>query len=351
MLEFHGFDFIVAVWGEAYTNLFLNVCLPTQLSPNNLQAFKDVEGTVYQIYTTAKDAETIVKHPAYSVLSEIMETQIKVFSFSDDFMKEYKHQVMNYCHQHSIVEANRKNSAVVFLIPDGAYADGLLKGLITLSQEGKQAVMLSSMRVTKETFLPEFHKLFNPNGNSTVISASPRQLVSLFLKHLHPCTKSLFWESKGSKSAWPSIILWDLGEEGVLVRQFHLHPLMVIPSRKDLLPSPTIDGEYISLVCENLDNVYVVEDSDDLYYCEISNRNVYPEHILKEGIADVKAVATWMKYLTDPLHRHCFKNFRLKHHVGDISPLWEKVQRESDEVVNEITNEFEAFFQDASAGG
>ena len=335
------FHLINVVWGKIYTKFFLDLCLPTQLSPGNVPAFRNLERAVYKIYTTAQDAETIIKHPSYSVLSDTIDTQIKIFNFPDEYLKNYKHTAMNSCHQHAVVEANKDNCGLVFLIPDGAYADGSLNKLIDLSKAGKRAVMLSTYRINKETFVPEFVELFNPHSLPT-ISVSTRELVRLSLKHLHPVTEALFWKSTGSKSAWPSINIWRVSNEEILIRQFHLHPLMVIPSRKDVLPSPTIDGKYISMGCSNLDEVYIVEDSDEMYYCELSKPDMYRDHIRSEGWTDIKFVAQWMESQTDSFHRYCLKNYRIRHHANGISPKWEKIKRESDIIINEVESVFTA---------
>jgi len=343
-----GFHLINAVWGEEYTNFFLNLCLPTQLSPENIPAFKNVERAVYKIYTTAKDAETIFRHPIYSVLSAAIETEIKIFNFSESYLQNYKHQTLTYCHQHAVVEAYQENCGIIFLVADGAYADGSFKNLIRISKSGKRAIMLCTYRIAKETFVPEFLRLFNPNRELT-ISASPRELVRLSLKHLHPTTKVLFWQRNGCNSFHPSMLFWSVGDEGLVARSFHTHPLMIIPSRKDVLPYPTIDGKYVSLACPNLeDDVYVVEDSDYIYYAELSNSEMYPEHIRPQGITNEEEVACWMTQATDIFHRYCFQHHKILHHANDITPEWEIIKKETEKVTAKIYNDFNNTYQGIS---
>jgi hypothetical protein len=343
-----GFHLINVVWGDEYTDFFLKLCLPTQLSPRNIPAFKNVERAVYKLYTTAKDAETIIKHPIYSILSETIDTEIKIFNFSEKFLRDYKHPALTYCHQHAAVSAYKENCGLIFLVADGAYADGSFENLIKISNKGKRAIMLCTYRIAKETFVPQFMKLFNPHGGLT-ISASPRELVKLSLKHLHPTTKVLFWGENGCQSWHPSMLFWSVGDEGIIAKSFHAHPLMIIPSRKDILPYPTIDGKYVSLVCPNLeDDVYVVKDSDEIYYSELSKSELYPEHIRPEGTTDYQDVAEWMTRATDSFHRYCFKNHTILHHANDIIPKWEKVKKESDQARNEIFNEFENAYHSVS---
>lgn len=336
----NGFHFINVVWGESYTKLFLDVCLPSQLSNGNLQAFRHVEGVVYKIYTTLKDAELITKHPVYLALSNIVKSQIKIFDLSHHYLSKHKHSAMNYCHHHAIVEANQGSCALVFLSPDTIWADGSFKKLIELAKDGKRTVMIGAYRTVKETLVPEFIKQYN-STNSLAVSVSSRELVQLFLKHIHLTTKALFWDETGCSTIWPSVIIWPVGKEGILAKHFHIHPLMVIPLKKDVLPSPTIDGKYISLVCPNLDDVYIVEDTDEIFACELSNGDIFLEHILPSRSTDIPKIAQWMKNATDSFHKYCFKNYTLKIHADNLSPKWEKAEAEANSIARKVFQVFE----------
>lgn len=336
---FGGFHFINVVWGESYTKLFLDVCLPSQLSPRNLKSFEDVDNSVYKIYTTPNDAKIITNHPVYLAMSKIIKTKIKIFNLSEYCLKNYKHKAMNYCHQHAILEANQNDCALVFLSPDTIWGDGSFQTLLNLANQGKRTVMIGAYRTVKETIVPSFLELFNPN-NDTCISISCRELVKLFLEHLHPTTKSLFWGTLGSRTIWPSVVLWPVGNQGILAKHFHIHPLMVNPVKKDILPTPTIDGEYISLACPNQDEIYVVQDSDEIYACELSSGNIFAEHILPSESTDVTKIAEWMKSATDSFHQYCFQKYTLKIHTDDFSEDWQKAEKKINHVAEQIYTVF-----------
>jgi len=345
MNKWSGFHLINVVWGESFTKLFLDVCLPTQLSPRNLGAFRNEKNAVYRIYTTAKDAETIIKHPVYSVLSKTIRTKIKIFDL--DSLKGTKHEVMNWCHQHAVIQANKDNCILIFLLPDGAFADGLFEKLISLAYAGKRTVMIGTFRVVKETFIPDLITLFNPEKKPT-ISISNRLLVSLSLEHLHPINKAQFWEDDGCRSFHPAMLYWRVANEGMVAKYFHTQPIMIYPLNKNVLPSPTIDGKYVSLACPEPEDIYVVQDSDDMYYCEFSSADIYQDHIRHQGVTNIEDMAHWVHRMTDSFHRYCFKNYKLLTHVGEISPLWAKAHAESDIVGEQIFAEFELRYKGES---
>jgi len=341
MKKSNGFHLINVVWGEEYMNLFLEVCLPTQLSTGNIPAFHNEEISLYKIYTTAKDAEIMVKHPTYQTLSGMIETQIKTFNLSNNYLRDYKHKAMNYCHRNAILEANKSNCTMIFLSPDTIWADGVFKKLISLEKQGKRTVMIGSFRLTRETFVSAFLERFNPNRNP-IVYISSRELVSLSLKHLHPITRSFFWEKDGYASLWPSLFLWKVDNEGIVGRYFHLHPLMINPLVKNIMPYPTIDGKYVSLICPNKDDLYVVKDSDEMFYIEVSPASLYSRFISPHKSKDMITIINWMQSQTEPLHREFFKNCQIIIHANDISSKWVSVQKESELIVNQIFAEFES---------
>nr|HPO08633.1 hypothetical protein [bacterium] len=64
---------IMAVWGQEYVDLFLNVALPSQLSPANLPAIRHSSELLYKIYTTKEDESRIREHPAFERLCRFVE--------------------------------------------------------------------------------------------------------------------------------------------------------------------------------------------------------------------------------------------------------------------------------------
>jgi len=341
------FHLINVVWGEDYTNFFLNICLPTQLSPGNLPAFRNSCQSTYKIYTTAHDADTIVRHPTYLALSEVINTQIKLFNVPDDYIRRHHHTLMTYCHNHAIVEANRDNCALIILCPDTAWSDQTFANLIKISENKKRVVAVPSLSVVTETFVPKFREQFG-SSHQTSISISSRDLVKLSLEHLHPLMKSYTWENGGVSNVWPSYFHWDVDATGMITRSFRMHPLMIAPVIKNVLAPDPIDSKYLSLACPNIEDFHVVEDSDLIFVANIVklNKEDWNQNILYNGKkSGVVESASWLKKYNGTIVQPCHKLFfqqKVKIHSQPLSLKWKEVEKESDNIVNLIIKEAES---------
>ena len=321
--------FITVVWGAAYSELYLDVVLPSQLSPGNLLYFRD-EGVraAYKIYTKREDSERIRQAAIFSELSAVLPVEIILI---DDVNIGEKYEALAECHRRAIKSADEACAALVFLSPDSIWSDGTFRNLCRAAAAGTQAVMVSGVRVVKETFVPAYAICHRGNGRaSTGIQA--RELVKLSLDHLHPVTRSLFWDS-AHFSTWPSHLYWAVDREGFVARCFHLHPLMVNPSRRGLLPRNTIDDDYIALACPDPVALHVVEDSDELVGCEISEYNQFGSFPPRKSSA--LAVALWAKYHARANHVS-FSRRTIRFHHADLSERWRQAESRSDSVMNSI---------------
>ncbi|MEZ2252569.1 TIGR04372 family glycosyltransferase [Microcoleus sp.] len=327
-----GFHFINVVWGQEYTNILLNFSLPLQLSPGNLQYFRESQESLYKIYTTQQDAETIKSSKIYEILTETIPTVIKVFDMAS-FSQMNRYTIMTRCHQHAVIEANITNSIMVFLFPDGLFADGTFAQLSKLADQGKRAVMIPGTRTVKETLLPTLKQ--HPNFNNLCAIISPRELVKIFLDNLHPWTQSAFWDSADFTNT-PSHIYWRVKDEGFLARCFHIHPLMINPIRKDIVPKDTIDAEYLSQVISTLNDIYVVEDSDEIFGCSVDSREDCKELLRHDVKAQISEIRQWVEGATALHHRWSFFCHKIRIHSGDISEKWKTVEAESDEIAHQL---------------
>lgn len=325
MTKFH---FVTAVWGEVYTNFYMSVILPTQLSPRNLIYFQGRSESVYHIYTTSKDAKVIKNSLSYAKLSEIMTTDIHII---DGLDLKSKYQAMAECHKRAIQKANMEECAIIFLSPDAICSDGTFMNIVKLAEKGIRAVMILGVRVTKETFIPSLLNQHCINGVNVTISA--RQLVRIAMENLHPMSKSLFWNSKCFNKRNPSNFYWQVGMEGLLCRSFHLHPLMVNPIRRGVLPSGTIDDDYILKAFKSLDQIHVVCDSDEIAVCEISASNQWGE--FPHNRSCIWQVAKWVVAHTNLVHRDFVKK-KIFFHSEDLSRRWVEVEHDSEYVIRKI---------------
>ena len=328
-----NFHFITPVWGEAYIDLYLNIVLPTQLSPGNLLAFRNEPGAIYKIHTTTEGAEAIVSSSVYLVLSQVMEIQIKVFNYSKEIYESCKYKLMNYCHQHAVIEANQTDSVLIILTADAIFSDGAFSTLKQKAYEGKQALMIMGISVVKETFVPLFVEQYISQQEPTV-KVSCQELVKLSLEHIHPVMKRFFWDSPEYHGCAANVY-WSVKDQGFIARCFHLHPLMIKPMIKTVLPLNTIDFYYLEKACPSIDDIYVVEDSDEIVVFEISSLHEKDWHYNSDGLT-IEKIVGWAKDNTTFLHRE-FSKHKIRMHSQYIHQKdWENVEKETDEIFRQV---------------
>jgi hypothetical protein len=345
-----NFHLINIVWGQEYTDLLLNISLPSQLAPGNLPAFREKGKTaIYKIYTTDADAEVIKKSPVFAELSAIMPTEIILIdNFDLTDQEKYgsqsgsKYSVMVYCYQQAVRECINDNGKLVSLSPDAVFPHQFFTKLINIESTGKLAIMIFSYRVLKENFVTAITKEFYANNLSVAIPS--HDLVKFSLDHLHPYSQSLFWDGI-DYNTWPSHIYWNIKERGLLARCFNLHPIMLNLRGKDLIPQGTVDGQYWEQLYPNIADIYIPEDTDELFAVEMSslNHNTMGA-IATEKTSNAYEVAKWAlsRWDSNPsLHADLLRQrIRIKGvKTEDINEEeWKKVEKISDKVIAEIFN-------------
>ncbi len=326
----NSFKFVTVVWGTDFTDNFLKVCLPSQLFPGNLVYFAQHTNSIYRIYTTTKDAEVIRKSSAYRNLLTIMPVEMAVIS---GMSYVAKYQVMTQCHAHFIRSAANDDCAFVFMSPDVVWADGSFARLLEIYESGKLMVVAGSVRLLKETFIPDLKKQYSRNDILQPITS--RQLVKLALGHLHPVTLSEFWNVNEMHSTNFGHLIWLVKDEGLIVRQFHLFPLLVKSVDKDAVPIRSTDADYSFKACPNPDDVYVVQDSDEMCFMDftgLSQLNELIDHKNPDHIQSIENVVNWANQNTHKLHLEFVKQ-RIRFHWADCSDKWRDIEQQSDAVV------------------
>ncbi len=354
------FHFLTVVWGEAYTRLYADVVLPTHASAGNAGAFaaNRVPGDCYVIYTTRADGETLQRSAGFHELSRLMEVR---FEWLDGWFEEGvpKHAMLSKAHKHGIERGAAARAALVFLCPDAIWSDGTFAMLLGRVAAGKRGVMMPGVRVSIESFVPAFGGRFQPDADG-VITADARGLVSLGLGHFHQISRTLRWDSPvmnphcshvyfpvpASGRAVPLNVhdgeglpvpaetpMADGDIVGYVMRCWHLHPLMVWPSRFDTRFASTIDGDFVMRACPDPDDLYVVTDSDESVVLEMSpeSMNIEPRYA-REG--RVGEIARWRKMFADPYHRR-YAEHNLRLHDGRPG-CWEAVERQADHVMRSV---------------
>lgn len=327
--------FVNVLWGQAFTNLFLRISLPSQLSPRNLQYCAQNADAVYRVYTTAKDVAQLQDSSIWKELVNLVNTELFYLDevVGQQWPNESKYKVMTRCHAHLIRTADGKEPAFVFLAPDTVWSEGTFERLITHLQNGKRMVLMCGLRTQKETFSKALMTKFGKEGRLQPVPA--RRLVRLALDHLHDQTHSLAWRGCVSNLC-TSIITWPVGKEGILLRAFHLHPILVRPYQRSTVPENTVDGDYVLSAIPKMSDIHVIQDSDEMVVFELSGMYEHAEG-RQFCPQTISRVAQWAKDGANPRHREIVKySIRLHHNDLPADGEWAAAEKSADQVITSI---------------
>lgn len=292
------FMFVVPVWGEQYTELFCEVCLPLILTDNNLVYFKDDSTAEFVIATTFKDSNTLRRASSFQTLEKLMKVRLILIDGLVDLRNP--HGAMSDCYRFAmeLPEVVPATTNFVFLTPDSFWSDGSFRRLYELKQEGYKVVMVLGLRLCLEKARPALMNIVRQRRN---LRSDGATLVRLAMQNLHPMSMAHNWFSEtGFLNVWPSHIYWMMGKESLMAHGFHLHPLMVRAPKRRVRIGTTIDGEFLARLPFPKRSFYVVQDSNEITGLELSTETRSWNQPL--SCPSLRAIQKFSVFHASPLH-------------------------------------------------
>jgi hypothetical protein len=319
------------VWGTAYTQCFLDTALASLLAPGNLPSLNREGGHVLHVMTTDADREMIEQSTTWRHAQEVIDCRIEVIA-ANVLRIQQPHLTMSDCHRKAIAFADRRGAAIMLYNPDIVLADGAMHTLVRLLAEGKRAIQVVGLRLLKEevtALLQRDHR--GADGASIVVS--PRELMAIAMTNLHPLTMMHHYDAP-NLDLMPQEVFWRAGNEGLVARCFHIHPILVYPRVLNAPFTTTVDDDYLRAACPDPADEYIIADSDLLCLCELSglHRSLMG---LPRSEDDVD-IARWAAMHARPHHFEHFCRRILLHSNGANGPEWEAVCARSDAAVARI---------------
>ena len=321
----------IPVWGVSYTRCFLDIGLASLLAPGNLPALQRGDGHVLHIMTTEADREVIETSPVWERAREVINCRLDIIG-ADAASILQPHVTMSNCHRDAIAFADSCEAAIMLYNPDIVIADGAVRALVGLLSEGKRAIQVLGLRLIKEEVVPKLLKdHLGPDGKA--IEIAPRELMAIAVDHLHPVSMMHFQDITGI-DLMPQELFWRAGEEGLVARCFHIHPLLVYPRVRNAPFTTTVDEDYLRAACPDPEDEFVVTDSDLLCLCELSGLHRSLVGLPRTG-SDLD-VAQWAVTHAKPHHFEHLCRRILLHSKGTAGPEWKAASDRSDDAVSRI---------------
>jgi hypothetical protein len=324
---------VIPVWGQAYTRGLIELGLPALLAPGNVPNLCRGDGHLCQIITTAADRATIERSAVFRSLAAAINVRFDDISANPEASDD-RHKWQSYCNRLGIKTADERGAATMFLNPDVVIADGGVRSLAALLQKGKRAIQVLGVRLIKEITTPALIEGYtSPDGTRLVIS--PRELIRLAMKNLHPLTLMHMYD-RADLGLSPSGLFWAAADQGLVCRCFHLHPMLVFPRIPNAPFSTTIDDDYLRSACPDPADGYIVDDSDEFCAIELSGMERARPGLPRGDVNE--SVAKWATHVAKLEH---FENLarRIFLRAADDDPrAWRNACLRSDDAVHGILN-------------
>lgn len=320
---------VTAVWGKDYTNIFLELSLPSQLSGGNIPFAAELRTITYYIYTTSDDANRIRRHHSFQRLSTYLKVEFLCF---DDIIKSCKFSSLMYFHNLAISTASKEKAALLFLAPDFILANGLMSHIIDISNTGKRVIFMLTPRVVYSHARTQLLNHVTQDTNS--IAISPNELAKLSLQYLHPIERTYFYGPE--LSSFPIHSYWKSGPDNIIAHCFYLHPIFVDPLFPNALPALTVDADYIDRCCPDCNYIHVVRDSDECMCIELSGDEAVDANASKpRWNANIASYAIWASVNANPVYDSTLHHWLFRQQIFIHSEKDETIDIDQSRIANQ----------------
>ena len=258
-----------AVWGDDFTDLFVRVVLPTWLSGGNLGGIEARQGDAVQLFGDTAALDAIRGSAAGRRLSAGW--PVRYHDLTDALTSgEPAHAVLGGTHEASLRLAAADDASMWFMAPDAIFNDGAIRWGLERLADGFRAAVCVGIRTVRETVVPALAEAAPARDDGAVSTVSGDLAARLAVDHLHDISASLLWDAPLTNH-WPSHLYRRVDRQGLAVRAFHQHPLVVWPERWDvLLEHDTVDGAFMSRAVRRRGRIAVSRGSQDALAIEMS---------------------------------------------------------------------------------
>lgn len=264
------YDLILTVWGSVYTDLFLNVCLPSLLAPGNLPFLQKNGECRLVVYTRSSDEPRFRQSPVFKQLVLFMRVDFKLKDEMLDTQSAWFS--MATCQNDAIRAARERNAYIVFVIPDFVYSDDSFKKLADLAEKGYKGILVFQLGAMRDSFVESYRARYYNDADCTA-ALSSRELIGLWREHQHPTSNFFLWSSRHFPNDLTSLFGWENPDGSFAVRSAQLTPFLLLPETDYLLPTDEVAPRSLDTVLTK----YLVKDPEDVYIIRNSHEAVQVE--------------------------------------------------------------------------
>jgi hypothetical protein len=337
------FYFILVLWGARFRNYFLDLCLPTLLSPRNLPSLTTRGRSKFLFCTRPDDWAAISASPIFQLLERCVEPVYIEIPPCPPGVSGCVH--MGIGHRRGCELAYEAKAYPFVLTPDSIFSDGTIARLQELALAGVQLALVPALRFAEE---PLFDELWQAGiaplgraGRAEPIAISNRDLARMALASMHSETRTYEWDAPYFHHM-PSAAWWRVpGEDGIVVHCLSWAPLLfdftAVPEHDTtVFDDWTFDGDYIFRNLGNIRRIHLVLDSDEMFMASWAPLSDRPHDLTPQRLLQVPFLGSLLKKqrfnawfyggVFDPLKQGIFFS-AARWHARPLNRAWSEVEQ------------------------
>lgn len=304
---------LLPVWGGRHVEDFLAFCLPSLLSPGNIPALARLAPCTFVLMAPRDDADAIALHPLWQKLAQICTVETMAI---DDLVSQSSSTVLTLAYASAIRAAGPAMLDTCFmpLVSDYVLADGSLATVARAIFDGASGVLAGNYQMVSETAQPWLDGLKDGEG---VLTVSPRKMVELSLRALHPATLASVVGAGRNAPGLINRLFWRV-DDGCMIGRFYLmHMIALRPETTDFVIAAPSDYSLIPELCPS-GAIVRMTDSDDYCVVECQPRRGR-SHTSRVARFDAQTVAAGLAQWATADHRENAAHV-VVYHADDSPP-------------------------------
>jgi hypothetical protein len=323
------FYFMTVFWGEEFRTLFLDFCLASLLSPNNIPALENRSSGLFIVCTTAEDRAIVEASPIFARLLQHMPAQF--VEIVPPKRHDDRYIVMSSGHKKATEIAFRALAYGIFVSPDAMLSDGSIACLQNHARAGARVVLASALRFKTEPTTAAL-RAAGLVAAGEPLTISSRELLAIALQHPHPENARLNFESP-TFSRFPVGVWWRAPDgNGIVLFTFSWGPMLfdygsLANHDSETFDRWTLDGDYVVRNFPNPADIRVIADSDELTYISFTRSDDRVEHLVRNRYKEASIRSVFHAPIMDA-HKHRLFLEPVRIHSGPVGPQWEPFERQ-----------------------
>ena len=240
------------------------------MNPTNIPLISKTNAIEYVFYTSKKDEESIQNLISQSGVTQYAKIRIETLN-----KRQISHNYLAYgiAHNRELRNSVMNNDYVFLLNADIIISSNFFAGAIQIANQGYKVINIICPRAVLEDVENE---LLNEKVASTKdISKNPSEIAEIWKRNIHPMMNYHLFPKIAGDDLLPASLIWHGKNDSYFFRNFHLHPILIVPSKKKIKRSKkTIDAGGVFDYFE-LNEIYTETSNRDFFSIELSAKSSF----------------------------------------------------------------------------